>query len=202
MKWFKNLFSKKKVFPELSDVGVSWLTDSPVYNIKLGSSFKGHSMNITCDKIKDGMTLTTYQNYYSDVVTQFYNSVTDETETSLIFQLHRSPLWYKQKWDEINKELDILHGSTFTRSAEFKSETLTIYMNREDMVVRLHFITKGIDFYTHVNNINLIKKYKHVFAILRNNFKNSITSNWLSLNINSRDHIVLPEVFIENIDYK
>ena len=156
-----------------------------IFNVKLGKSFKGHSMRVSCSKIKNGMTLSTHHVYFSDSISQHYNSVTDTTKTYLCFSSNwycdKIPLWFQDK-------MKVIKGlySNF-QFAQYSSEKLEIY------------IDEGLLYVT----IKLIKENKRTFSIVRDNIKNSTLSNWDALNIDSlTGKITLNKGITQNIRHK
>lgn len=181
--------------------GITDLYEETIFNVKLGNSFKGHSMRSTCKKIKNGMILSMSHVYFNNVIWQHYNSVTDTTETYLHFKSNwyydKIPLWFQDKI----KLIQGLHSNF--QFAQYLSDQLEIYIDETTLSITVKTNAKGINFNNHYDNIRLIKESKHTFSIIRNNIKNSTLSNWNDLNIDSlTGKIILNKGITQNIRHK
>lgn len=198
MKWLNNLISRFRFYfkPGLIDP-----YEQTILNVKLGNSFKGHSMRTACSKIKNGMTLSTHHVYFNDSISQRYNSVADITTTYLYFRSNwhydKVPLWFQHKI----KEIIGLHSNF--QSAQYLSDQLEIYIDEITLSITIKTNAEGIDFLNHYDNIRLIKENKHILSIVRSNIKNSTLSDWDALNIDSlTGKITLNKGITQNIRHK
>lgn len=171
---------------------------APICNIKLGRSFRGHSMSTECNKIENGMIIRIYQSYYRDRVIQEYNSVTNITKTHLHFDSNwnygTTPAWFKKKCNLIDAAVGVWNNAVYT------SDELDITISHTSLQITVKINEKNINFLNHYENLILIKKYKHTLSIVRDNIKNSVISNWVNLSIENAT-IILNDGITQNITY-